>query len=177
SEMRVTCGPGGVVHDYVPFYFTKRSPMLLNVIKKKNVDQEGIIYLAIPIEAIEDKSVVFSNSSANTLTPPTFYSNADDLNKLNWDAIDSRVWIPKTEGVKQQKMAELLIHDEIPFNNFSFIVVWNLCVKTHVAQLLKKYGFNNFDVRCDSRSFDHHYFHDLNVVGRVNIVTGPKILL
>ncbi|MGQ7190766.1 DarT ssDNA thymidine ADP-ribosyltransferase family protein, partial [Escherichia sp. HC-CC] len=71
-------------------------------IKKKNVDQEGIIYLAIPIEAIEDKSVVFSNSSANTLTPPTFYSNADDLNKLNWDAIDSRVWIPKTEGVKQQ---------------------------------------------------------------------------
>ncbi|MGQ8334527.1 type II toxin-antitoxin system toxin DNA ADP-ribosyl transferase DarT [Klebsiella pneumoniae] len=177
SEMRVTCGPGGVVHDYVPFYFTKRSPMLLNVIKKKNVDQEGIIYLAIPIEAIEDKSVVFSNSSANTLTPPTFYSNADDLNKLNWDAIDSRVWVPKIESVKQQKMAELLIHNEIPFNNFSFLVVWNLCMKMHVTQLLKKYGVNNFDVRCDYISFDHHYFHDLNVAGRVNIVTGPKTLL
>ncbi|QMB06618.1 DUF4433 domain-containing protein [Citrobacter freundii] len=177
SEMRVTCGPGGVVHDYVPFYFTKRSPMLLNVIKKKNVDQEGIIYLALPIEAIEDKSVVFSNASANTLTPPDFYSNAKDLNKLNWDIIDSWVWIPNTERLKQQKMAELLVHNEVSLNDISFIVVWNSYIKTHVAKLLGKHGISEFDVRCDFSSFDQHYFHDFNAQGRVNIVSGPETLL
>lgn len=187
SEMKVTCGPGGVIHDYVPFYFTKRSPMLLNVIKTKNVDQEGIIYFAIPIEAIEDKSVVFSSSSANTLTPPNFYSNANDLNKLNWDIIDKRVWIPKPETLKQQKMAEFLIHDKVSINDISFIVVWDSCMKNYVTQLLTKHGINGFDVRCDFSSFDYHFFHDLNVNvnvnvnvnenDRVSIVSGPRVLL
>lgn len=177
SEMKVTCGPGGVIHDYVPFYFTKRSPMLLNVIKGKNVDQEGIIYLAIPIEAVEDKSVVFSTSSANTLSPPAFYSDSSDLDKLNWNIIDSRVWVPSPETLKQQKMAELLIHDKITFSDISFIVVWDSSIGDHVKKLLKKNGINEFDVRFDFTSFDYHYFHDLNADGRVNIVSGPRILL
>lgn len=177
SEMRVTCGPGGVVHDYVPFYFTKRSPMLLNVIKKKNVDQEGIIYFALPIEAIEDESVVFSDFSANTLTPPIFYSDANDLNKLNWDIIDNRVWIPNTDRLKQQKMAELLIHNKVSLNDISFIVVWDTSIKNHVEKKLVKHGINDLDVRCDFSYFDQHYFHDFNVQGRVNIVSGPKTLL
>ena len=177
SEMRVTCGPGGVVHDYVPFYFTKRSPMLLNVIKKKNVDQEGIIYLALPIESIEDKSVVFTDFSANTSTPPNFHSDAKDLNKLNWDIIDDRVWIPNNERLKQQKMAELLVHNKVYLKDISFIIVWDSLIKTHVEELLLKNGVNDLNVRCDFSLFDQHYFHDFNVQGRVNIVSGPKILL
>ncbi|MGQ7112742.1 DarT ssDNA thymidine ADP-ribosyltransferase family protein, partial [Escherichia sp. TWPC-MK] len=50
SEMRVTCGPGGVVHDYVPFYFTKRSPMLLKVFAEefeKTTDLSSIASIGI----------------------------------------------------------------------------------------------------------------------------------
>ena len=32
AEMRVPCGHGGVVHDYVPFYWTSVNPMLLGQI-------------------------------------------------------------------------------------------------------------------------------------------------
>ena len=28
---RILCGPRGVIHDYVPFYFGQRSPMLLQL--------------------------------------------------------------------------------------------------------------------------------------------------
>lgn len=44
ATMPVTCGPGGVVHDYVPLYFGSVSPMLLSVVRAKNVDQMDILY-------------------------------------------------------------------------------------------------------------------------------------
>src|SRR6478672_2947833 len=44
AKMVVPCGPGGVVHDYVPFYFCTRSSMLLSVVNAKNVDQYNLIY-------------------------------------------------------------------------------------------------------------------------------------
>ena len=75
KTMKVTCGPQGVVHDYVPFYFAKRTPMLLNIVKSKNIDQIDIIFLAIPIEKVMDRDVVFTDASANTTIPPNFRLN------------------------------------------------------------------------------------------------------
>ena len=95
STMPVPCSGGNCVHDYVPFYFSKKTPMQLSVINKKNVDQPLLIYFAIPIEIIEQKEgVVFSNASANTNAPPNFYnaSSVDMLSSLNWDAIDDKKW-------------------------------------------------------------------------------------
>ena len=47
DEMDVTVGPGGKVHDYVPFYFSSINPMLLSLLNHKNCDQNLIIYLCI----------------------------------------------------------------------------------------------------------------------------------
>ncbi len=54
--MSVPCSDGKFVHDYVPFYFSKRNSMQLGVINKKNIDQMFLIYFAIPIKIIEEKS-------------------------------------------------------------------------------------------------------------------------
>ena len=56
SETPVPCGPGGCLHDYVPFYFAPKSPMLY-AIKMGNVEgcsasQTNIIYLVSSAEAI-----------------------------------------------------------------------------------------------------------------------------
>ena len=52
AERRVTdmpCGPQGVIHDYVPFYFGPRSPMLFRLHTGWKTDytegQEPLIYL------------------------------------------------------------------------------------------------------------------------------------
>jgi hypothetical protein len=36
ADTIVPCGPGGNLHDYVPFYFAPRSPMLYTI-EKRNV--------------------------------------------------------------------------------------------------------------------------------------------
>lgn len=40
AAKRVPCGPRGSLHDYVPFYFAKRSPMLYTI-NRGNVPCEG----------------------------------------------------------------------------------------------------------------------------------------
>lgn len=95
STMAVPCSDGKFVHDYVPFYFSKKTSMQLGVINKKNIDQPLIIYFAIPIEILEKKEgVVFTDAAANTDIPPNFFnlSNSQKLSTLNWEAIDSMKW-------------------------------------------------------------------------------------
>jgi len=177
STMKVNCGPKGVVHDYIPFYFTKRSPMLLGVVKKKNVDQESIIYLVVPIKYIESESVIFTNASANTNTAPSFYDDPSNLNQLNWEAIDSWDWNPKDESIRQQKMAELLIHNDIQIQNIAHIITWDEDKKREVELLLEKNNIDGIDVFCDITTYRKHYFHNFDEPGRINITSGPKVLL
>jgi len=105
SKMKVPCGPGGVVHDYVPFYFCSLSKMLLSVVNAKNVDQMFLIYFAIPIRILERPDVVFTNAAANTAIPPTFFSDPSDLGKLKWTLVDSKKWTLADEEQDRHRMA------------------------------------------------------------------------
>lgn len=67
--MSVPVGPGGVVHDYVPFYFASTNKMLLSLLNRKVVDQPYIVFLAVPIEKLLEENVVFTDASANTNIP------------------------------------------------------------------------------------------------------------
>ncbi|EMR8084187.1 type II toxin-antitoxin system toxin DNA ADP-ribosyl transferase DarT [Citrobacter freundii] len=178
SQMLVPCGRKGVVHDYVPFYFAKRTPMLLNVVKSKNYDQVDIMFLAVPIEKVLEKNVVFSDASANTNLPPSFYSEPKDLENLNWEIIDNPKWSYPDDNERHQKMAEMLIHDKVEINEVSFIVVWNDNFKEYVQSILNRNSLENIKVVTDyEKYFKHHYFSLFNESGRKNIITGPRVLL
>lgn len=138
SKMDVTCSPNGKVHDYVPFYFTTINPMLLSVMHKKNIDQPFIIFLAISIKKIIENNVVFTDSSANTSTPPNFYSDPKNLDKLNWEAINSRKWGTHDEDELHERMAEVLIWDEVPLEWIDTIIVWNKAFKDETVRLFKE---------------------------------------
>ncbi|WP_028304070.1 DarT ssDNA thymidine ADP-ribosyltransferase family protein [Oceanospirillum maris] len=175
STMPVPCSGGNFVHDYVPFYFSKKTSMQLGVINKKNVDQPLLIYFAIPIEILEQKAgVVFSDASANTDAPPNFYnaSSANMLNSLNWDAIDDRKWGCPTDEYRHQKMAELLVPGGIQIAEVSYIVVWNQWIKEEVEKIFQAKGIQPPRIEYDG---DHYYtnFYD---GGKKSIVTGPRFL-
>lgn len=177
AGMDVPTGPGGVVHDYVPFYFCSRSPMLLSVVNAKNVDQLYLLYLGVPIDVLDSPDVVFTNASANTATPPTFYSDPSDLKHLDWANIDSKKWGSTSDEARHARMAEALIHKRLEVSEIDHIIVWNKMVKEKVEKIYAK-----ADIEPPAIEFDGHknrYFYLTNFYengANVSIVTGPMCL-
>jgi hypothetical protein len=175
AEMEVTCGPGGVVHDYVPLYFGSLSPMLLAVVNKKNVDQMDILYFEFPISILNRDDVVFTDASANTAIPPTFYHDPSDLDKLNWSAIDSFKWSCSSDEERHQRMAEVLVLSELPVSQAARVIVWNETIKKQVQEIVKKADvpFPLVDFECQGR---WHYFTKFAEKDRKGetLVTGPR---
>lgn len=179
ARMPVTTGPGGVVHDYVPLYFTKLSPMLLQVVQAKNVDQILLLHFAFPISLVERQDVVFTDAAANSTTPPNFYSDPSDLGNLLWDAIDLRKWKSLIDGqdVKHERMAEVLVHRHLDPADAIFVVVWNDWVKKEVEKIYAQASatpptlrFGGYD---ESHTFTHFRKELPSDMLNTSIASGP----
>lgn len=109
ANMDVPIKPSGKIHDYIPFYFCSTNPMLLGVTNSKNIEQPFLIFFAISIDKVLEENVVFTDASANTVTPPNFYSDTDDLDKLHWETIDSKQWGSIDDEFRHKRMAEILV--------------------------------------------------------------------
>lgn len=173
ASMSVTVEPGGVVHDYVPFYFCKRSPMLLHVLNAKNVDQQLLVYLCLPITIMDQQPCVFTDSSANRNDAPSFFNDPMNLDKLNWSEINSLKWKSDSELLKQQKMAELLIHQHLEFTSIPRLVVWNESIADIVRKILDDCECPYPVIEYDSK----HYFTKYPSKTLESLVTGPHFAL
>ncbi len=182
ANMDVTVGPSGKIHDYVPFYFSSINPMLLSKLNQKNCDQNLIIYLCIKINRLDKDDAVFTNSSANTAAPPTFYDNPSHLDDLDWELIFNRKWGGWTDDEKHRKMAEAFIHTKLEVSEIDAIVVYNDDVKKMVKQV-----FDENKIKAPDLLFDHNermlrygfYYTKFFINGREKetLVSGPCFLL
>jgi ssDNA thymidine ADP-ribosyltransferase, DarT len=170
AQMAVPCGPGGCVHDYVPFYFGSISPMLLRVVNAKNVDQYDILYFEFPIALANRSDVVFTSASANTAAPPDFYSDSADLAQLDWAAIDSLKWGNVDDDFRHRRMAELLVHGQLPVTAAARCVVWNDSVKKRVEQIVNGAPFPPVEFQNPGR---RHWFLDFANKKESSLVQGP----
>ena len=167
--MDVPCGGGGVVHDYVPLYFCKRSSMLLAVVNGKIADQQLIVYFEFPITIMNRYPWVLTDASANTSRPPNFYDSEADLCNLKWKYIDSPKWGMPSDSAKQARQAELLIHRGIDIAAVSKIIVWNESIKDIVLEAFETTKLPPPPVGYD----EFHYYVDFYDSGKHSIVTGP----
>jgi hypothetical protein len=175
ATMNVPCGVGGVVHDYVPFYFGSLSPMLLGVVNKKNIDQSDILYFEFPISILNRTGAVFTDASANTVSPPNFYDNGQYLTRLNWAEIDSLKWKSDSEALRHQRMAELLVPYSINVQAASRVVVWNNAVRNEVTRIVNHFGVSFPSIGFESAARRHYFtkFQPPSDKG-LSLVTGPK---
>lgn len=173
SEMEVTCGPKGVVHDYVPLYFGSLSPMLLSVVNSKNVDQHEIIYFEFPISLVNRQDVIFTSASANTKVPPDFYSDPKSLELLDWSAIDSLKWGNPDDDYRHRRMAEMLVHKKLAVSEAEQCIVWNEQIKDRVLEIVGSSTFPK--INYESR-YRRHFYLNIELKDKSSLVIGPKLI-
>lgn len=177
NTMKVKCKPNTTIHDYVPFYFCTINPMLLAVLNKKNIDQQYLIFFAISIDKILQSKVVFTNYSANTSCPPSFYNNCEKLDKLDWEAIDSLEWKCKSEKDKHNRMAEVLVYEEVPLDWIENIIVWNKCFKSKIEEIFLDANKKKPNISLTPFNGRHFYYTKFMLNRKdESLITGPKFL-
>ncbi|OPY16697.1 MAG: HD domain protein [Methanomethylovorans sp. PtaU1.Bin073] len=160
SNTIITCGPGGSVHDYVPLFFCKKSPMLSSVIYNKKADQKCIIYLEFPIQIMDKYEMVFSDRSANEALNPKFYDDTSNIKMLNWEVIDTSKWndeydIPGQTPIAQQKQCEALFYKKLSLSSLKKVVVFNEEARKNVCSL---FASNGYDVPFITVEPDDYYY-------------------
>ncbi len=146
ANIRIPCGPGGTIHDYVPFYFGARSPMLLQLqtgqVEGYTEGQEPLIYLVSNAQAIAEAGRRFVFSDGHGLARFTEWH--DDLARLDvvdWKCVAARQWNDTAAEPDRQrrKQAEFLIHNFCPWPLIQEIVVLNSIVKKRVVSIMKQF--------------------------------------
>lgn len=92
-QRRVPIAPNGTLADYVPFYFTPKSPMLLNIktgfIGMTKRSNQEIVILVSSCKAMNDNNVttVFTDRHAYTATAAWTSDRADLAWMIDWDIL------------------------------------------------------------------------------------------
>jgi len=148
KQRNIPCGPRGVIHDYVPFYFGYRSPMLLQLntgrVEGYTEGQEPLIYLVSTAQEVEQSGAGFVFSDGHGIAAFTdWYDDLDQLDQVDWNMVYQQYWADNTEDMDRQrrKQAEFLVHEQCDWSVIQEIGVINTKMKTRVERILK-----NFDV-------------------------------
>lgn len=144
TTIAVGCGPGGVVGDYVPFYFAPRSPMLFRLHREHaeghGDGQRALIYLAATTERLVEAGLqcVFSDgNAAHGLT--RFSADLDEMaDRVDWNLMNAVIWAntPEDGDRVRRRQAEFLVHGAVPLGLIDELAVIDETVRSRVQKLL-----------------------------------------
>ena len=144
ARAAVPCGARGTLHDYVPFYFGDRSPMLFANHKGQvpiNTDgQRSIVYLVVEAEAVVAAGDGWAFTDGHAVMQPLtqYFDQLEDLQRLDWNAIRARNWAdtPEDPDRKRRKQAEFLVHRFVPWSLVREVAVIDAAVQAKVGAAL-----------------------------------------
>jgi hypothetical protein len=119
---RVPVSPGGTLSDYVPFYYTPKSPMLLNIKTGYNGiawrANGEIVILVSSCQAMAENgvSMLFTDRHAYTATAAWSGNPADLAGMIDWDIL-RRHDFARDDGYpdkKERYQAEALAYRHVP---------------------------------------------------------------
>ena len=140
----VPCGPRGLLHEYVPFYFAPRSPMLYAISQGSVASyaggQETVVHLVSDVQALvsDGQSFVFTDGHA-TIMASRFFEHASDLRHVDWTVMPLTYWndTPTYPDRKRRRQAELLIHRFFPWDLVTEIGVMTQAMRQRTETALQ----------------------------------------
>lgn len=149
SMKTVPLPPNGDLHDYVPFYFAPKSPMLYAIYKGQVAEyekgQDQIIYLISRIDIIHNAGLDYVFTDGHAVMGFTdFFKNLKDLDKIDWEVMKSRYWFDTEEDPdrKRRRQAEFLVHKVVPIDILLGFAVKNDEMKQKVEAAIHKYNYD-----------------------------------
>jgi len=145
---RVDIPPGGTLSDYVPFYFSSKTPMLLNIktgwqgLQQRNMSDIVILWTSLHDLAAVGIPFVYSDRTA-TLITAEFSVDLGRLGNLPWD-----LW--KTDNFRrddsrpdkiERYLAEALVHRSVPLDGLKGIVCYSDDRKAELEEMINEAGF------------------------------------
>lgn len=121
TSRQVPIAPGGTLSDYVPFYFTPYSPMLLNIktghngVRKTPMPDIAILISSLHKTNAEGAGFVFTDRHAYLQTA-NFSDDLEHLDRIDWPRLNARDFKrdPDDPAKFERYQAEALIHNVVP---------------------------------------------------------------
>lgn len=139
--------PHGTLSDYVPFYFTPHSPMLLNIktgyqgMRQTPMPQIAIMVSSLPSLQQHGVPFVFTDRHAY-LTTARYSGDMKELNRIDWPLLQSRDFkrSPDDPGKMERYQAEVLVHRQLPVKALLGIACHGAEQETSVRSLVQQAG-------------------------------------
>jgi len=112
AAVTITVGPGGTIHDYVPFYFGYLSPMMFKLktgrVAGYDEGQEPLIYLVSTAQAVADAGVGFAFSDGHGLAFITgWFDRLERLEAVDWGMVYQQYWSDNLNDMDRQRRVGL----------------------------------------------------------------------
>jgi len=132
-----------MLHDYVPFYFAPRSPMLCAIwygmVEGYTEGQQSIIHLVSTVQAVHLDGRLFVFTDGHGIMAFTdFFNDLSDLNAVDWEVMHAHYWAdtPADNDRKRRRQAEFLVHKFFPWRLITEIGVMNQNMRQQVEDIL-----------------------------------------
>lgn len=141
--------PGGVLNDYVPFYFTPFSPMLLNIITGRGGIQkqprDAIVFLVSSLHRVAELGLPFLFTDCHAYYEwADFYADLADLDKIDWALLQERNFKRDAEDPAkfERYQAEALVYQHLPVRGLLGIVCYTQAWQQHIEQEIQARNLN-----------------------------------
>jgi hypothetical protein len=136
SHRVVPVTPGGVLSDYVPFYFTPFSPMLYNIHTGRGAvprrANEEICILVSSVHRLRELGlgVVFTDRHAYPRLA-RYFNDPVHLAEIDWPLLQARNFSRNPDDPEQieRYQAETLVHQQVPVAGLLGIICYTQVVK------------------------------------------------
>lgn len=141
----VPVAPGGTLSDYVPFYFTPYSPMLLNIktgwngVPKRSMDD--IVILVSSLRHLAEKGIPFVYTDRHAyLRTAQFSNDLKDLDRIIWPSLQARDFKRDDTDKVDRYQAEALVHEHVSLGALLGIACYDDAAKAIVEADAAKAG-------------------------------------
>ncbi len=143
----VPCGPGGTLHDYVPFYFAPRSPMLYTISRGNVAEfsggQDSVVHIVSTAQTVRNAGLRFVFTDGHGIMAFTeFFADLVDLDKVDWAIMSAKYWSDTDDDTdrKRRRQAEFLVHERFAVNLTHELGVINQPKKNEPDAALAEFG-------------------------------------